>query len=51
LQLGFTFAAAILTQAAWQWGLKLPGRKSWHVYLSAIISAIGISILVRADNA
>jgi hypothetical protein len=50
LQLAFTFAAALGTQAAWQWGLKLPGRKSWHGYLSAIISAIGISILVRADN-
>jgi len=50
LQLGATFASALFTQAAWQWGLKLPGRTSWHGYLSAIVSAIGIGILVRADN-
>jgi enediyne biosynthesis protein E5 len=51
LELALTFASALLTQAAWQWGLRLPGRSSWHGYLSAIISAIGISILVRAENA
>jgi hypothetical protein len=50
LQLALTFASALLTQAAWQWGLKLPGRANWHGYLSAVISAIGIAILVRAEN-
>ncbi len=49
-QIALTFAAALLTQAAWQWGLDLPGKASWHGYLSAIVSAIGISILVRADS-
>jgi hypothetical protein len=50
LQVGLTFGAALLTQAMWQWGLNLPGKSSWHGYLSAIISAIGISILVRANG-
>lgn len=49
-QIGLTYAAALVSQAAWQWGLKLPGRAGWHGYLSAIISATGISILVRADS-
>jgi enediyne biosynthesis protein E5 len=51
LQIGLTFASALLTQAAWQWGLNLPSKAGWYGYLSAIISAIGISILVRAENA
>lgn len=51
LQLALTFASALLTQAVWQWGLDLPGKRRWHGYLSAIISSIGISILVRAENA
>ena len=50
VQVALTFASALFTQAAWQWGLKLPTRNGWQGYLSAIISAIGISILVRADN-
>ena len=49
-QVALTFIAALATQAAWQWGLKLPNRRSWGGYLSAIISAFGISILVRADS-
>ncbi|MCC7080388.1 MAG: RnfABCDGE type electron transport complex subunit D [Burkholderiales bacterium] len=49
-QLGLTFAAALLTQAAWQWGLRLQTRASWQGYLSAFVSACGMSILVRADN-
>ncbi len=49
-QVALTFISALATQAAWQWGLKLPNRKSWGGYLSAIISAFGISILVRADS-
>ncbi len=49
-QLVLTFAAALATQAAWQWSLDLPGKAGWHGYLSAIVSAIGISILVRADS-
>ena len=49
-QVVLTFAAALATQAAWQCGLKLPNRKGWGGYLSAIVSAFGISILVRADS-
>ncbi|HEY8357857.1 MAG TPA: RnfABCDGE type electron transport complex subunit D [Ramlibacter sp.] len=44
------FTAALLTQAAWQWALRLPGRANWGGYLSAIVTAFGISILVRAEN-
>lgn len=50
-QVLLTFASALLTQAAWQWGLDLPGKKAWSGYLSALVSSLGISILVRADNA
>ncbi|MEO7256010.1 MAG: hypothetical protein ABIZ64_17430, partial [Casimicrobium sp.] len=46
-QVALTFIAALATQSAWQWGLKLPNRRGWGGYLSAIISAFGISILVR----
>ena len=49
-QVMLTFATALLTQAAWQWGLDLPGKKSWNGYLSALVSTLGISILVRADS-
>ena len=35
-QVALTFASALATQAAWQWGLKLPNRKGWSGYLSAI---------------
>ena len=49
-QVVLTFASALATQATWQWGLKLPNRKGWGGYLSAIVSAFGISILVRADS-
>ncbi len=49
-QVALTFVAAIVTQAAWQWGLGLPNRKGWSGYLSAIVSSFGISILVRADS-
>ena len=49
-QVALTFAAAIATQAVWQWGLGLPNRKGWSGYLSAIVSSFGISILVRADS-
>jgi hypothetical protein len=50
LQVALTFASAIATQAAWQWGLRLPTRKGWGGYLSAIVSAFGISILVRSET-
>ena len=43
-QVALTFVAAIVTQAAWQWGLGLPNRKGWSGYLSAIVSSFGISI-------
>lgn len=49
-QVALTFAAALATQAAWQWGLKLPNRATWGGYLSAIVSSFGIAILVRADS-
>jgi len=44
------FASGLITQAVWQWGLRLPQRRSWHGYLSAIISCFGICILVRSEN-
>ena len=31
-QVALTFASALLTQAAWQWGLKLPTRAGWQGY-------------------
>lgn len=49
-QVLLTFCAAIGTQMLWQWGLKLPTRRGWSGYLSAIVSSFGISILVRADS-
>ncbi len=49
-QVVLTFAAALATQAAWLWCLKLPNRASWGGYLSAMVSSFGISILVRADS-
>ena len=51
LQVLLTFGCALLTQAGWQWGLDLPGKKKWGGYLSAIISSFGICILVRSENA
>ena len=50
MQVAACFASGLLTQALWQWGLKLPGRRSWSGYLSAVISCFGICILVRAQN-
>jgi len=50
-QVLLTFASALLTQAAWQWRLNLPGKKAWTGYLSALVSSLGLCILVRADNA
>ncbi|MDB5868021.1 MAG: hypothetical protein JWP96_353 [Polaromonas sp.] len=50
-QVLLTFASALLSQAAWQWGLSLPGKKAWTGYLSALVSSLGICILVRAENA
>jgi len=46
-----TFTCALLTQAAWLYRLRLPGRNTFGGYLSAIVSSFGICILVRADNA
>ena len=51
VQVLLTFGSALLTQAAWQWGLDLPGKRKWGGYLSAIISSFGICILVRSENA
>ncbi len=49
-QVAICFACGLSTQALWQWGLRLPGRRNWSGYLSAIISCFGICILVRAQN-
>ncbi len=49
-QVALCFSSGLLTQAAWQWGLRLPGRDGFGGYLSAIITCFGTSILVRADN-
>jgi enediyne biosynthesis protein E5 len=50
MQIALCLMAAMAAQAAWQWGLRLPTRKNWAGYLSAAVSALGISILVRAEN-
>lgn len=44
------FLSGLVTQALWQWGLKLPSRRTWNGYLSAIISCFGICILVRSQT-
>ena len=49
-QVAACFASGLITQALWQWGLKLPGRRHAGAYLSAVISCFGICILVRAQN-
>ncbi len=49
-QVLLTFLAALATQAVWQHGLALPTRNTWQGYLSALVSSLGISILVRAEN-
>ena len=51
VQVLLTFASALAFQAAWQWALDLPGKRTWGGYLSAIITSFGICILVRAENA
>lgn len=50
-QVLLTLVSALLTQAAWQWSLSLPDKKSWSGYLSALVSSLGLCILVRADSA
>ena len=42
--------AAVLTQAAWQWVLDLPTKKQWGGSLSALVSSLGLGILVRAQG-
>ncbi len=49
IQVALTFAVALGTQAFWQFALELPTRRRWGGYLSAVVSACGISILVRSD--
>jgi hypothetical protein len=49
-QVALCFIAGLATQAAWQWGLRLPARRSWSAYLSAIVTCFGICILVRSQN-
>ena len=50
-QVVLTLCSALVTQAAWQWGLRLPNRGQWGGYLSALVSSLGISILVRSESA
>lgn len=50
VQVLLTLGAAVLTQAVWQWTLRLPSRSQWGGYLSALVTSLGISILVRADT-
>jgi hypothetical protein len=50
MQVLLTFAGAALTQAFWQFALRLPQRKTMQGYLSALVTACGISILVRSDS-
>lgn len=49
-QVLWAVAGAVLTQAAWQWGLALPTRTQWGGYLSALVTSLGLSILVRAQT-
>jgi hypothetical protein len=49
-QVALCFTAGLATQALWQWGLRLPGRRSWSAYLSAIVTCFGSCILVRSQN-
>ena len=49
-QVLLAFTSAALTQAFWQFALKLPQRRSVQGYLSALVTACGISILVRSDS-
>ena len=43
-------AVATLTQLAWQWTLDLPTKAQWGGYLSALVTSLGLSILVRAES-
>ena len=50
LQVLLAVATAALTQAAWQWALDLPTKKQWSGTLSALVTSLGLSILVRAQS-
>lgn len=50
LQVALAFAAALATQAAWLWAQDLPGKNRWSGYLSALVSSLGLSILVRSED-
>jgi enediyne biosynthesis protein E5 len=49
LQVALAVCCALATQAFWLFRLQLPERRRLSGYLSAIVSAIGLSILVRSD--
>jgi Na+-translocating ferredoxin:NAD+ oxidoreductase RnfD subunit len=49
-QVAACFASGLATQALWQCGLRLPGRRSAGAFLSTIVTCFGICILVRARN-
>lgn len=49
-QIVLCLCAALISQAAWLRFLQLPNRQAWQSYASPVVSALGISVLVRADN-
>jgi hypothetical protein len=49
-QIALAFLAGLVTQAGWQFTLRLPLRFTIGAYLSALITCFGISILVRSEN-
>jgi Na+-translocating ferredoxin:NAD+ oxidoreductase RnfD subunit len=49
-QVLLSFAGAVLAQAFWQFALHLPQRRTLQGYLSALVTACGIAILVRSDT-
>ena len=50
LQVVLAVVGALLTQAAWQWALDLPTKKQWGGILSALVTSLGLGILVRAQS-
>ena len=50
LQVLLALVSALVTQAAWLWALDLPGKSRWSGYLSALVSSLGLCILVRSET-
>ena len=49
-QVLLAFGSAVMTQVFWRFALQLPHRWALTGYLSALVTACGISILVRSDQ-